>query len=358
MKRGISNAPSIVGFSVKLSVVSGSLADHDRAPVVPDQGPTTALAEALNRLRIQGAIFLHGRYTEAWAYRSAPGQDAAAMLAPGSERVVLFHVVASGRCWVAVEGGEKHWAEAGDVVVLPYGDTHHMGGVADAELIDIRMLMSPQPWDEMPFIQHGEGGDPTHVVCGYISCDDPLFDPDLRAFPSLFVVRPTEAAAAWVRASIDYVAGQITKVDADRFEAPPMLPQLLLVEVLKLHLASAPAAERGFVRALSDPVVAPAMALIHADPARKWTVADLAASLSVSVSLLDERFRNALGLPPIRYLTGWRMHLAQDLLAGTDLGVAAIARRVGYESEEAFSRAFKRKYDVAPSVWRIRPPGG
>ena len=336
-------------------------ADHDRDPVVPDQGPTTELADALERLHLQGAIFLHGRYSEGWAYRSAPGQDAAAMLAPGAERVVLFHVVADGRCWVEVEGTsekpgtpERHWADAGDVIVLPYGDTHTMGGTHQAELVDIRLLMSPPPWEEMPMIEHGAGGDPTHVVCGYLTCDDPLFDPALGALPPLFVVHPTGPAAAWVRASIDYVSGQVTKVDGARFEAPTSLPQLVLIEVLKLHLASAPAAERGFVRALRDPVVAPAMALIHADPARKWTVSTLAASINVSVSLLDERFRRALGMPPIRYLTGWRMHLAQDLLSGTELGVATIARRVGYESEEAFSRAFKRKFDVAPSVWRRR----
>jgi len=333
--------------------VPGVLPDHDRAPVVPDPGTTTALTDALNRLRIQGAIFLHGRYTEGWAYRSAPGQDAAALLAPGAERVLLFHVVASGRCWIEIEGRERYWAGAGDVVVLPYGDTHRMGGIEDAELIDIRMLMTPPPWDEMPFIEHGEGGDPTHVVCGYLQCDDPLFDPALGAFPPLFVVTPEGAAADWVRSSIEYATGQITKVDA-HFETPTMLPQLMLIEVLKLHLSSAPASERGFVRALRDPVVAPAMAQIHGDPARKWTVSDLAAAGNVSVSLLDERFRSSLGMPPIRYLTGWRMHLAQDLLSGTDLGVAAIARQVGYESEEAFSRAFKRKYDVAPSVWRVR----
>jgi AraC-like DNA-binding protein len=337
--------------------VPGVVPDHDRAPAVPDRGTATTLAEVLDRVRVRGAIFLHGRYTEPWAYRSVPGQDAAALLAPGAPRILLFHVVAAGRCWVEVEGVEgsvRHWAEAGDVIVLPYGDTHAMGGSEDAELVEFRTLMEPPPWEEMPFDELGAGGEPTHVVCGYFQCDDPLFDPAMRALPPLFVVRPDAAAAAWVRASMDYATGQITKVDADRFEAPTMLPQLLLIEVLKLHLASAPASEVGFVRALRDPVVAPAMALIHGDPGRKWSVADLARAVSVSVSSLDERFRETMGIPPIRYLTGWRMHLAQDLLTGTELGVAAIARRVGYESEEAFSRAFKRKYDIAPSVWRIR----
>jgi AraC-like DNA-binding protein len=311
-------------------------------------------------VRVQGAIFLHGRYTEPWAYRSVPGQDAAALLAPGAPRVLLFHVVAAGRCWVEVngvhglDGAVRHWAETGDVIVLPYGDTHTMGGAETAELVEFRTLMSPPPWEEMPFVELGDGGEPTHVVCGYFRCDDPLFDPAMRALPPLFVVRPGAAASAWVRASIEFATGQITRVGTDRFEAPPMLPQLLLVEVLKLHLASAPASEIGFVRALHDPVVAPAMALIHREPGRKWSVADLAAAVNVSVSSLDERFREAMGIPPIRYLTGWRMHLAQDLLTGTQLGVAAIARRVGYESEEAFSRAFKRKYAVSPSAWRVR----
>ncbi|MFL6023547.1 MAG: cupin domain-containing protein [Marmoricola sp.] len=326
---------------------------HDQAAAVPDQDATAELSDAMSRLDVQGAIFLHGRYTESWAYRSVPGADAASMLAPGKSRVLLFHLITAGRCWVRVEGGERYWAEPGDVVVFPYGHLHEMGGTADAEVVDVRGLLPAPPWDEMPFIEHGGGGEQTHVLCGYLSCDDPLFDPDLQAFPPVFVVTPTGAAAAWVQASLEYVSGQITKVE-DHFEAPTTITRLLLQEVLKLHLSSAPASERGFVRALSDPVVAPAMALIHRSPEEKWTVADLAARGSVSVSLLDERFRDVLGMPPIRYLTSWRMHVAQDLLTGTDLGVAAIARQVGYESEEAFSRAFKRKFDVPPSVWRRR----
>jgi AraC-like DNA-binding protein len=126
--------------------------------------------------------------------------------------------------------------------------------------------------------------------------------------------------------------------------------------VLKLHLASTPAAEHGWIKAIHDPVLAPALAAIHGSPERKWSVSSLAGEASVSPSLLDERFREVLGLAPIRYLTGWRMHVAEDLLRSSDLGVAAVARRVGYESEEAFSRAFKRSHGQAPSVWRVQRP--
>jgi transcriptional regulator GlxA family with amidase domain len=176
----------------------------------------------------------------------------------------------------------------------------------------------------------------------------------MRALPPVFVVTPPEGAARdWVRASIEYAVQQTTRVSEDRIEAPTQVPELLLIEVLKLHLAGAPASQRGWIKALRDPVVGPAMALLHAHPERKWTVANLAAAVNVSGSLLDERFRGSLNLPPIRYLTGWRMHVADDLLASSDLGVAAVARRVGYDSEEAFSRAFKRARGMAPSAWRV-----
>jgi len=327
--------------------------DHDRAPGAVDPNPTPALSDALDRLRLSGAIFLRAEYTEGWAFESMPVEDLARILVPGRRQVVLFHVVARGRCWVAADDGVKHWAEAGDVIVLPYGDTHRMGGSSDAVMVAASSLVEAPPWLQMPVIHHGEGGDETDVVCGYLSSDDPLFDPRLRALPSAFVVSPPAGPAReFVRASVDYALQQTSQVDVDRLESPTDVPQLLLREVLKIHLASAPAAESGWLPALHDPVLAPALAAMHGDPGRKWTVAELAAASSVSVSFLDERFRAVIQMPPIRYLTGWRMHIARDLLASSDLGVGAVARRVGYESEEAFSRAFKRAHGIAPSRWR------
>ena len=191
--------------------------------------------------------------------------------------------------------------------------------------------------------------------CAFVN--DALFDRRMRVFPPVFVVRPPEGAARqWVRASIEYALQRTSQVAADRFEAPTDVPELLLREVLKLHLASAPVAEKGWLRALHDPVVAPALAAMHAAPERRWTVADLARESRVSSTLLDDRFRAVLGIAPIGYLAGWRMHVAGDLLRTTDLPVAVVARRVGYESEEAFSRAFKRGHGESPSIWR-RSPG-
>ena len=330
---------------------------HDHVPAVPDSDATAALDAALSRLQVQGAIFLRGEYTESWAYQSMTSRETAAVLAPEVDRVVLFHVVSSGRCWIETDDSERRWADPGDVIVLPYGDLHRMGGGTEAALGAMSSLLTPPPWLQMPVIRYGAGGDATDIVCGYLVSDDPLFDPEMRALPSVFVVSaPPGPARVWVRASIDYALQQTTQVSSDRIVAPPQIVQPLVREVLKLYLQSAQAVARGWMRGLHDPVVAPAMALIHRTPERKWTVAALASASHVSVSLLDERFREVLGVPPIRYLTRWRMHVARDLLSGSHMGISTIARRVGYDSEEAFSRAFKRSHGSAPSAWRTREP--
>ena len=336
-------------------LMTGRPAGHDHSAAGADRVATTSLSSALSRLRLQGAIFLRGEYSEAWGYESLPAADATMILAPGAERVILFHVIAAGRTWIETTPGERHWADAGDVIVLPYGSAHRMGGCQDAELIPIAAILDPPPWRELPVIRHGRGGPATEIVCGYLTCDDPLFDPRLRALPEVFVVSPPDGAAReWVRASIEYAVEQTALVSETQVAAPTQVPELLLVEILKLHLATAPAETTGWLRALRDPVLAPVLAAIHGQPDAKWNLLTLARQASVSVSLLDERFREVLGTAPIRYLTGWRMHLAKDLLRSSDLRIAVIARRVGYESEEAFSRAFKRELAVAPSAWRAR----
>jgi AraC-like DNA-binding protein len=316
------------------------------------------LHRALERLRLEGAVFLRAEYTEEWALDSQGGPAFAGMLHPGAERVIFFHVVASGRCWLSLADGERHWAGTGDVIVVPYGEAHTMGGIAPASPVPVTALLAPPPWEQMPIIHHGQGGSLTQVVCGYLHSQDPLFDPGLRALPPVFVVRPPPGPAArWVEANITYALAQSSGRRSEPVST--RLPELLLIELLRLHLATAPAVERGWVAALRDPVLAPAMALLHAAPERRWTVAELAAGAAVSRSVLDGRFRQVLGRSPIRYLTEWRMHIAQELLATTELGVAAIARRVGYGSEEAFSRAFKRTYRCSPGLWRTtRSRGG
>lgn len=318
--------------------------------------PTAVLHSALEQLRLEGALFFRSELTEPFAFESTP-LALADTLHPGADRLILFHIVAGGSCWVSVGDGERHRASEGDVIVLPYGDRHTIGGGLPADPVSILTLLDPLPWDIMPTLRHGGGGAHTDLVCGYLYSEDPLFDPVLRAFPPAFVVRPADAAAEWVQASIAYSLKETAPSNASPSLISTRLPELVLIEVLRLHLATAPAVDHGWIAALHDPVLAPALALLHNEPDRKWTVADLASVAAVSRSLLDERFRAVLGRSPIRYLTEWRMHLAEGLLMTSDLGVAAVARRVGYDSEEAFSRAFKRAHDLSPSHWRAAHAG-
>jgi AraC-like DNA-binding protein len=314
------------------------------------------LQAALEELRLEGAIFFRSEFTDAFAFESTP-LALADLFHPGADRLILFHIVAAGSCWVSVAGGERHWANEGDVIVLPYGDQHAIGGVTPTESVPILALLDAPPWKEMPLLRHGGGGTRTDLVCGYLYSEDPLFDPAMRALPPAFVVRlPTGAGTGWVRASIAYAIEETAQSDGRPKRIATRLPELVLVEVLRTHLATAPAADHGWISALGDPVLAPALALVHGAPERRWTVADLAAGAAVSRSLLDARFREVLGRSPIRYLTEWRMHLADELLATTDMGVATVARRVGYDSEEAFSRAFKRARGRSPAHWRAARP--
>lgn len=307
---------------------------------------------ALDQLRLEGALFFRSQLTDAFAFVSTPLAFADA-LKPGATRLTLFHIVARGTCFVDGPDGERHWAREGDVIVLPYGDQHTIGGETPTEAVSIMTLLDPLPWNDLPVLEHGGGGSSTELVCGYLMSDHPLFDPAMRALPPAFVVRLGDGpAAVWVRASVSYALANNAPSNASADVVTTRLPELVLIEVLRAHLATAPAVDRGWIAALGDPVLAPALALMHNAPAQRWTVAELASGAAVSRSALDERFRQVLGRSPIRYLTEWRMHLATDLLATTDMSVATVARRVGYDSEEAFSRAFKRERGTSPSVWR------
>ena len=158
--------------------------------IVDDLSLRAVIDAALERLRLEGAIFLRAEYREPWAYQSLTGPATAAILRPGTDRVVLFHLVSSGTCWVQVEGQEKHWAAAGDMIVLPSGDQHSMGGVGESDLVPLLTFLDPPPWDRMPLLRHGRDGALTDVVCGYLHSDDVLFDPALRdKSPDPFIIR-------------------------------------------------------------------------------------------------------------------------------------------------------------------------
>lgn len=324
--------------------------------LVEAQSRKALIDEALGLVHLSCAAFLCAEFTAPWALASLGPQEYAAARCPGAERLVLFHIVLEGRCKVRLESGEEALLGAGEAVVLPYGDRHVMGDPGDAAPVPVAQLLPPPPWTTMPVMRHGGGGPATRILCGYLHCEDLLFHPLLRALPPLIHVQPTTATAAeWLRASASYALAEAAKGGSGA-----RLPELLLVDCLRQYIEGLPIARTGWLAALRDPVVGRALALLHGAPAERWTVARLARRVAVSRSVLGEHFAAVLGTPPMRYLAQWRLQLASHLLRSSGATLAEIASRIGYESEAAFSRAFKRGLGLSPAAWRApatrRPP--
>jgi AraC-like DNA-binding protein len=309
------------------------------------------LSDALTHIRLSGAVFLRGEYSAPWALSSPENADLIDLLAPAAGRLILFHIVREGRVWMSA-GGFRVEAGPGDIVVLPHAHQHAMGSLEKTEPVPIATLLPSPPWQGIPICRVEGGGETAHIICGYLQCGDLLFNSFLRRLPPIFCVRPPPGpTAAWIQACIDYALDQSGQSRQGSAMMLSRLPELLLMEVLRLHCEQNPDGF-GWLAAIGDPVIGRALALIHAEPTRKWTVEDLARCAATSRSVLDARFREMLGQPPIRYLAEWRMQLAADLLRSTDLKMAAIAEEVGYGSEEAFSRAFQRHLGRSPAEWR------
>jgi len=322
-------------------------------PDLPPQAPgvTALIEEALRLVHLSSAVFLRGEFTAPWAFKSLGPQEYAAALCPGAEQLVLFHIVLEGHCRVRLETGEETFPSAGEAVVLPYSDRHVMGHPGDAAPVPVAQLLPPPPWTTMPLMRHGGGGSPTRILCGYLHCEDLLFHPLLRALPPLIHVQPATAPAAeWLRASARYALAEAGKGGG----SSARLPELLLVDCLRQYIERLPATRTGWLAALRDPVVGRALSLLHEAPAERWTVEQLARRVAVSRTVLGERFAAVLGAPPMRYLTQWRLQLAAHRLRSTSATIPEIAGRVGYESEAAFSRAFKRGLGLPPAAWRAR----
>lgn len=323
--------------------------DVIEAPPRPQLSPTSELlSDVLAQVRLSGALFLRGEYTSPWAFDS-PGCCALVdLLAPGAERLIVFHRLVAGRAWVSA-GGHHVDLVAGDLAILPSAHRHLVGSPDMVEPVQIAELLPAAPWNDVPVLRHGGNGEPANMVCGYFRCDELLFNSFLRSLPPVLRVRPEGTVAALIEAALGYALEDAARHGPSAGVA--RVPELLLVEALRLYSAGAPRST-GWLAATSDPVVGRALRLLHADPLRAWTLDDLAREAATSRSVLGERFKTLLSQSPIGYLAEWRMQLAANLLRSTPLRLAAIAERAGYGSEAAFSRAFHRHVGVSPAQWR------
>jgi len=314
-----------------------------------------ALSEILKAVRLTSGIFLEAEFTAPWCIDSTPGDEDIADILPNAEQVSIYHLVVEGRCKAKLPGpGPTIELEAGDLILFPHRGGHLLG--SDVQLAPLRTgsLAQISPDGGPAQIRHnGGGGARSRFICGYMACDKRTCKPLLDALPRMLKVSLRDSpAAAWIESTMKRAALETRAPSAGGDVVLARLAELLFVEAVREYARSLPESQHGWLAGLRDPHVGRALALLHADPARDWAVETLAQETGLSRSALADRFVALIGEPPMQYLTGWRMALAAQALSTGNDAVARIAERVGYESEAAFNRAFKREFGTPPAAWR------
>jgi AraC-like DNA-binding protein len=311
-----------------------------------------ALSETLRVVRLVGAIFINAKFTAPWCYQSPRADVAAPLLEPGAERVVIFHLITEGECIVEMPDGPPTRLVAGDAVIFPQGHAHRMASTPGLEpgkgrrLSEV-LLRRPRQ------IVHGGGGAATRLVCGYLACDARLARLLLAGLPPLVKVNVRgSSAGTWLEASMRYALAEVRSPRPGGAGVLAKLSEVLFIEVLRLYMNQQGDGRTGWLAGVGDRIVGAALNALHKAPARNWTLEELAREAGTSRSVLAERFAHLVGTTPMQYLTQWRMLLAANLLTRSTAPLARIAEDVGYQTDTAFSRAFRREYGAPPAAWR------
>jgi AraC-like DNA-binding protein len=311
-----------------------------------------ALSETLRVVRLVGAIFINGRFTAPWCYQSPRADVAAPILEPGAERVVIFHLITEGGCYVEIDGESPVHLVAGDVVIFPQGHAHRMcsqPGLTPAKGARLEEVLARRPRQ----LGYGGGGAVTRLVCGYLACDAALAAMLLAGLPALLKVSLRGSnAGIWLESSVRYALAEARSPRPGGAGVLAKLAEVLFIEVLRLYVNEQSQGSVGWLAGLGDRIVGAALSALHTRPAHPWTLEELAHSANTSRSVLAERFQRLMGKSPMQYLTQWRMLLAANLLCRSNAPLARIAEDVGYQTDTAFSRAFRREFGEPPAAWR------
>jgi AraC-like DNA-binding protein len=329
------------------------------------------LSDVLRVVRLSGAVFFTADFSSPWAIESPMPEMLAAAVMPQAECVVLFHILVDGACEVACPGHPMTSMEPGDVVGFPRGDQHVMRSHSTASTTPLAAVYSPGQYDEPPQLSFGGGGHTSRFVCGYLNCDQ-RFSPLVEALPTMLLVRsrdeysaidaidaggsrPTtvpQGSGTWLGTTLKFTVNEARTGRPGNAAILGRLTELMFVEILREYMQRLPEDQGGWLAGLKDPHVGKALRLMHADPARDWTVDDLGREVALSRSVLAQRFSDLVGDTPILYLANSRMQLAKQMLREGARNIQEVASRVGYDSEAAFNRAFKRATGTPPAAWR------
>jgi len=312
-----------------------------------------ALSDVLRVAHLTGGVFLHADFFAPWCMSArVPPEQCQPALGPASH-LILYHYVVEGELHVRVEGEETLVIGAGEVVLLPRNDPHLMGSDLRLPPVSGRDIIRPPKDGGLFSIHHGGPGKRTRMVCGFLGCSSAEGNPVISTLPPLLKLNVEQGGAGeWIRSTFQYAAEEVAAGRPGSETVLAKLSELLFVEAVRRYAESLPDDQTGWLAGLREPYVARALALLHRDISRRWTVDDLGREVGLSRSALADRFIRLIGVPPMHYLTSWRMQVATQKLRNTSASLAQVAETVGYESEAAFSRAFKRAFGAAPATWR------
>lgn len=312
-----------------------------------------ALSEAFRALRVTSALFFNGEFTAPWRFATAAQDTLIPLLSPESEHLVLFHLVTEGQATARLPAQDDVPLAAGDIVVFPHGDAHELWNGQATELFPGSRLLPRLSKGELACEKWGGDGPLTRICCGYLGCERDAERLFLNGLPSVFKINVRDSqAGSWIESAIRHSASEHESQRPGRFAVLSKLAESLLMETLSRYMEALPLERTGWLAGARDPKVGQALALLHRDPARAWTLGELAEASGTSRTVLAERFSQLIGESPLAYLARWRLQLGARKLLTTNRKVLQVAVDVGYESEAAFTRAFTRTFGIPPARYR------
>jgi AraC-like DNA-binding protein len=311
-----------------------------------------ALGEVLGAVRMTGGVFLDARFSAHWCVSAKLTSEDLGPFLADPVQMIAYHYVVRGRMLVVVDGESPLEVCAGEAVLFARNDPHVLGSALVPRPVSADRLIQPGDAGGLARIIHGGGGEPTHLICGFLGSDQDR-NPLIATLPRILKVDMVGAGSSeWLEASLSFAIKGLQEGKVGPSTVMSRLSELMFVEAVRGYAVALPAEQNGWLAGVRDPVVGRALALLHGKLDHPWTAENLAREVALSRSAFSDRFAVLVGMPPMRYLAAWRMQVAKEKLRRGRQAIAQIAYEVGYEADEAFTRAFKREFGMPPAAWR------
>ncbi len=311
-----------------------------------------ALSDVLRVVRLTGGVFLDAEFSAPWCVTARVAPEDCRPFLSTPRHVIAYHCIVAGQLLLQTDADAPIELRAGEIVLLPRNDAHRLGSTLEIPPVSADGLVQPSKDGGLARIVHGGGGEVTRIVCGFLG-SDATFNPLAATLPKLLKldIRATPSGA-WIESSFQLAANEIAAARAGAVTVVSKISELLFVEAVRRYVAELPVEQRGWLAGLRDPIVGRALQLMHSRHQEPWTAEDLAREVGLSRSAFADRFTALIEQPPMQYLAQWRMQVAAQRLREGRGSISQIAFEVGYESEAAFNRAFKRQFGMPPATWR------